>query len=84
MSSAGKRRMWRECDCGMRTYPKPSSKDKSQERRFFGCARYPEQSRCNFFEWYDPPICALLAKRIADLRKQNKMLREELRKRAAK
>ncbi|XP_062145603.1 disease resistance protein RPV1-like [Alnus glutinosa] len=74
----------RECNCGTKTYLTTSYTKDNLGRRFFGCSRYKERSRCSFFEWFDPPICARGGKLILDMRKRIKSLEEQLRKQAAK
>ncbi|XP_059429311.1 disease resistance protein Roq1-like, partial [Corylus avellana] len=67
-----------KCYCGLRTHLTTSWTDDNPGRRFFGCARYGEQSHCNFFDWYDLPICERGAKLIIEMREEILEMREEI------
>ncbi|KAL6513934.1 hypothetical protein OROHE_019390 [Orobanche hederae] len=45
------------CFCGRVPVIVPSWKEKNVGRRFLGCSRYPDAGYCNFFQWFDPPMC---------------------------
>ncbi|KAL3503277.1 hypothetical protein ACH5RR_037726 [Cinchona calisaya] len=50
-------------------------------RRFHGCHRYGKRGACDFFMWYDPPMCkrtnnimAKLLRNLKDVEAENKLL----------
>ncbi|GER50502.1 GRF zinc finger containing protein [Striga asiatica] len=46
----------RTCRCGGRTVIRTTWKDANPGRRFQSCLNY-ENGSCDFFDWYDPPMC---------------------------
>ncbi|CAA0839001.1 Unknown protein [Striga hermonthica] len=44
------------CHCGQRTVIRTSWKDTNPGRRFESCLNY-EHSGCDYFDWFDPPMC---------------------------
>jgi hypothetical protein len=78
-SSSGvqKRRTRLVCDCGSEaplvtawTYDNPG-------RRFYGCGRYFQRRKCNFFRWYDPEVPERQKKVIRALLKKNDELQDK-------
>ncbi|CAA0828986.1 Unknown protein [Striga hermonthica] len=44
------------CHCGRRTVIRTSWKDTNPGRRFESCLNY-EHGGCDYFDWFDPPMC---------------------------
>jgi len=68
------------CHCGSEaplvtawTYDNPG-------RRFYGCGRYFQRRKCNFFRWYDPEVPERQKKIIRALLKKNDELQDKERK----
>ncbi|XP_050215378.1 uncharacterized protein LOC126666603 [Mercurialis annua] len=45
-----------KCRCGDLSILRTSWTEANPGRRFFGCNRYENGGRCDFFQWFDPPM----------------------------
>jgi len=58
------------CHCGSDAPLIIGWTDENLGKRFYGCGRYFQRRKCNFFRWYDPEV----------LDRQNKIIRALLEK----
>ncbi|KAB1205560.1 hypothetical protein CJ030_MR7G000897 [Morella rubra] len=59
------------CDCSVQASLKTAYTEGNFGRRFFACVNHKYGRSCNFFNWYDPPMCSYGRRVLRHLREKH-------------
>ncbi|KAB1223873.1 hypothetical protein CJ030_MR2G000503 [Morella rubra] len=59
------------CDCSVQASLKTTYTEGNFGRRFFACVNHKYGRSCNFFNWYDPPMCSYGRRVLRHLREKH-------------